>query len=64
MIVNGFEVKELPDGYVDCLSWRGSVMATLSSIEEAIEWAQSEVAPQYDGVAAVDHQNIDKGAAQ
>jgi len=43
--VNGFEIKELPDGYVDCVAWDGCVMATFSSRHDAVVWAISEVAP-------------------
>ena len=49
MIINGFEIKKLPNGYVDCLSWRGTVMNTLDSVEEAVAWAESEEAPKMKG---------------
>ena len=45
MIVNGFEIRELPNGYVDCVSWRGTVMNTLNTVHQAVEWAKGEQAP-------------------
>ncbi len=45
MIVNGFEIRQLPNGYVDCVSWRGTVLNTLGTVAQAIEWAKGEQAP-------------------
>lgn len=46
MIVNGFEIRKLPNGYVDCVSWCGTVMNTLDTIGAAIEWAKENEAPK------------------
>lgn len=45
MVVNGFEIRELPNGYVDCVSWGGTVMNTLDTLCQAVAWAKSEQAP-------------------
>lgn len=50
--VNGFEIRELPDGYVDCLSWSGTVMNTFSSLHDAVVWALEEDAPVLDDRAS------------
>lgn len=51
-VVNGFEIRELPDGYVDCLSWSGAVMNTATSLHDALIWALSQEAPKLDDHAA------------
>ena len=48
MEINGFEIKQLPNGYVDCLSWRGTVINTLDNLYDAIAWAKSNDAPKLD----------------
>lgn len=45
-IYNGFEIRELPDGYVDCVSCTGTVMSTHNSVKKAIEWSRNETAPK------------------
>ncbi|MEM8970940.1 MAG: hypothetical protein AAGD43_02595 [Pseudomonadota bacterium] len=48
MIVNGFEIRQRPDGYVDCLSYSGSVLSTHNSILDAVDWAEGDEAPTLD----------------
>jgi len=48
MIVNGFEIIQLPNGYVDCLSYSGSVMSTHNNTSDAVAWANGDEAPTLD----------------
>ena len=51
MFINGFEIRQGPRRFVDCVAWDGTVMNTFRSACEAIEWAQQETAPKLDAAA-------------
>ena len=58
-IVNGFEIKELPSGYVDCIAWDGTVISTHLSVHDATVWAMAECAPELDAAARAEMDALD-----
>jgi len=44
--VNGFELRSMPDGYVDCVAWNGAVISTHDDTAAATSWAKENDAPQ------------------
>jgi hypothetical protein len=62
-ITNGFEIRSLPNGYVDCVSWDGTVMNTVNSEQEAIDWAESESAPKLSRAAKAELERLAASAS-
>ena len=60
VVINGFEIRNSPEGLVDCKSSSGAVMNTFDTIHDAIVWALSEDAPKLDADAKKELDRLDE----